>query len=70
MADQLAERDSDCVQEIQSLVEELAECYFAQRYPGFDLEDPDWDELRGRLATVQALLRKVKGRIDPPSAES
>ena len=34
---------------IQSLCASLAEVYFTGRYPGFDLEDPDWPHFRIKL---------------------
>lgn len=42
---------------------ELAQAYFTDRYPGFDLEDPDWPKLRGQLQRVEALLAAVKARL-------
>ena len=42
---------------------ELAQAYFCDRYPGFDLEDPDWPKLRGQLAEVETLLDAVKARL-------
>ena len=56
----LIERGSDLVPEIRPLAIALAEVYFADRYPGFDLEDPDWPKLRQQLADVEAVLGKVK----------
>ena len=38
----------------------LAEVYFAARYPGFDLEDPDWPDLRAKLEEVAWILQEVK----------
>ena len=42
---------------------ELAQAYFTDRYPGFDLEDPDWPKLRGQLQRVEELLAAVKARL-------
>lgn len=42
---------------------ELAQAYFSDRYPGFDLEDSDWPKLRGQLQQVEALLAAVKARL-------
>ncbi len=42
---------------------ELAQAYFTDRYPGFDLEDPDWPKLRGQLQQVEELLAAVKARL-------
>ncbi len=42
---------------------ELAQAYFTDPYPGFDLDDPDWPKLRGQLAQVEVLLAAVKARL-------
>ena len=42
---------------------ELAQAYFTDRYPGFDLEDPDWPKVRGQLQQVEELLAAVKARL-------
>jgi hypothetical protein len=41
----------------------LAEVYFTGRYPGFDLEDPDWPDFRGKLQQVTELVKTVRGRL-------
>ena len=41
----------------------LAEVYFTGRYPGFDLEDPDWPDFRAKLEQVARLLEKVRARV-------
>jgi hypothetical protein len=33
------------------------------RYPGFDLDDPDWPKLRGQIHDVEALLAAIKSRV-------
>ena len=63
LIDELKERKSDLVDEAQSLGESLTEVYFADRYPGFDLEDPDWPDYREKLEKVNKLLKKVKKHI-------
>ena len=50
LAKLLRERGSDLVVSAQPLVSVLTEAYFTDRYPGFDLDDPDWPELRVHLA--------------------
>ena len=35
---------------------------FLDRYPGFDLEDPDWPDLRAKLEQVASLLAIVPAR--------
>lgn len=44
----------------------LAEVYFTDRYPGFDLDDPDWPALRQQVEQVATLLTAVKTAL--PSA--
>ena len=41
----------------------LAEVYFRERYPGFDLEDPNWPELQATAAAVEKLLAAVKAKV-------
>ena len=54
---------SDLPPVIDALVESFAEVYFTARYPGFDLEDPDWPAFRAHLAEVEHLLATVQARI-------
>ena len=67
---ELRARDSNLVERIRPLCESLAEKYFADRYPGFDLEDPNWLELRGQAEEIERLLAVVQERVDndPTSA--
>jgi HEPN domain-containing protein len=55
--------DAPLADQLQSLVEELAEAYMTDRYPGFDLDDPDWPALRQQLQQVTAVLAQVKARV-------
>jgi HEPN domain-containing protein len=48
---------------IQSLCADLAEVYFTGRYPGFDLEDPNWPDFRDKLQQVTELVKTVRGRL-------
>ena len=66
---ELRARDSDLTERIRPLCESLAEKYFTDRYPGFDLEDPDWPELRRQAEEIESLLAVVKDRVggDGPS---
>ncbi len=41
----------------------LAQVYFTDRYPGFDLEDPDWPMFRAQAEQVMALLAAVQARL-------
>jgi hypothetical protein len=59
----LVERNSDLVSVIEPLCDALAQVYFTDRYPGFDLDDPDWPKLRAQVEGVMALLETVKSRL-------
>ena len=63
LAQELRARDAALAEEFRSLVATYAAAYFTGRYPGFDLEDPDWPPLRDHVAQVGELLAKVKARI-------
>ena len=61
----LVERNSDLVPVVEPLCDVLVQVYFTDRYPGFDLDDPDWPKLRGQVEQVIALLAAVKARVTP-----
>ena len=44
----------------------LAEVYFTDRYPGFDIDDPDWPLLRTQIGQVSALPSTVQASIGGP----
>ena len=48
---------------ITALATALAEVYFTDRYPGFDLDEPDWPALRAQAEQVAQLLAPVKARL-------
>ena len=50
------------------LCQALADDYFTTRYPGFDLDDPDWPVLRAQVEQVTALLAAVQARVATPDA--
>jgi HEPN domain-containing protein len=54
---------SDLMAKVRPLCEDLAEAYFADRYPGFDLEEPDWPKLRDQIRQVGVLADTVKARV-------
>jgi HEPN domain-containing protein len=60
---ELRTRDAELANGIQTLCTSLAEAYFSSRYPGFDLEDPDWPDLRAKLEEVTRLMEKVRARL-------
>jgi HEPN domain-containing protein len=64
--DELHLRNSKLAHQIDDLVEALSERYFTDRYPGFDLEEPDWKELRRLMAQVDALDCIVRQDIVGP----
>ena len=37
--------------------------WLTDRYPGFDLDDPDWQALREEVRQVSALLTEVQSRV-------
>jgi HEPN domain-containing protein len=59
----LVERNSDLVAAVEPLCDALAQVYFTDRYPGFDLDDPDWPGLRAHVEQVANLLQSVKSRL-------
>jgi len=63
LASELQLRKSELEPQFRPLVIALAEVYFVDRYPGFDLDDPDWPALRAQLEQVEALLAAVKTRV-------
>ena len=58
--DELRLRDAHLAGQIDDLVEALSDRYFTDRYPGFDLEEPDWPKLRCLMAQVDALADAVR----------
>ncbi len=69
LLDELHGHASDLVPRTQPLVEALADAYFADRYPGFDLEDPDWGVLKTHVSEAQSLLEIVKARLEGPEPQ-
>lgn len=59
----LVERKSNIVAAAAPLCDALVDVYFTDRYPGFDLDDPDWPKLRAQVEGVTALLETVKARL-------
>jgi HEPN domain-containing protein len=65
LLDLLVDRNSDLISVVEPLCDVLAQVYFTDRYPGFDLDDPDWPKLRAQVKGVTALLETVKSRLTP-----
>ncbi len=66
LANELASRGSDLTAAAKPLCTSLAEVHFSERYPGFDLEDPNWPDLRAKIDQVSALLETIKARLTEP----
>ena len=66
LAKELRDRQSDLVAEVHPLATSPAEAYMLDRYPGFDLDDPDWPPLRAQVAQVTALHAAVQSRLPAP----
>jgi HEPN domain-containing protein len=62
LLDELVARKSDLVPCLEPLCDALTDAYFTDRYPGFDLDDPDWPTLTAHLAAVATLLETVRVR--------
>lgn len=55
LCDKLAEYDGVRAEQLQSTVDDLAEAYTEDRYPGFDFDDEDnWGEVTALLSKVEA----------------
>ena len=61
--DLLMERHSDLESVVEPLCDALVQVYFTDRYPGFDIDDPDWPKLRTQVEGVTALLETIKSRL-------
>jgi HEPN domain-containing protein len=67
LAEELRLLGSDIHSDCHVLCATLAETYFRDRYPGFDLEDPDWDQIAEEMKKIEAILLKVKARLPAAS---
>ena len=65
LRDPLVARDSDLGAAVKPLCDGLAEAYMVVRYPGFDLDDPDWPTLRQQFEAVGKLIDVVRARVVP-----
>jgi HEPN domain-containing protein len=70
LAGELRTFKSDLVAQARPLCTTLAEVYFSDRYPGFDLDDPDWPDLRTKLAQISSLWERVKARVAQPPPQT
>lgn len=63
LSGELRARGSDLIREVDPLCVALTDAYFIDRYPGFDVDDPDWPTLRDLLQRVAIVATKVKVRL-------
>ena len=63
LADELSGYDSDLAASIIPACEALAEAYFIGRYPGFDLDDPDWEEFARLQHEVEQFSQQLADRL-------
>lgn len=63
LARELEARNSDLSAEVKPLALALAGAYLTTRYPGFDLDDPDWPALRAQIEQVNQLLARVREKL-------
>ena len=63
LLDELVARKSDLISDLEPLCDALTDAYFTDRYPGFDLDDPDWPALTEQAEAVARLLEKVDIRV-------
>lgn len=62
LAGELHALNSDLVPAARPLCITLAEVYFSDRYPGFDLDDPNWPDFKAKLKQVTVLFTTVQAR--------
>ena len=61
----IEQRSPDLLAAAEPLALNLAESYFRERYPGFDLEDPDWADLLAKVQAAEHLLSAVQAKLGP-----
>ena len=60
LCDLLAAYESQKADSIQNAVDELSGSYTECRYPGFDLEEPDWIGLGKLMAGVESYIKTLE----------
>lgn len=63
LAEELRLLNSDLHTDCNNLCVLLADTYFKDRYPGFDVEDTNWDIISDQAREIGAIVKKVKSRI-------
>lgn len=59
----LQSRNPELCEMLRPLTVDYAEIYFMSRYPGFDLDDPDWEKLRCDMEATTDFLQRVKAQL-------
>ena len=67
LLDELVAFKSDLVTALEPLCDALTDAYFTDRYPGFDLDDPDWPVLANNIQAATKLLETVAHRVSGKS---
>lgn len=65
LLEEIEKRSPDLLIEAEPLAISLVDAYFRDRYPGFDLEDAAWPDLREKIKSVDQLLETVSRKINP-----
>jgi HEPN domain-containing protein len=63
LAKEIRARGSTMYPSCQSLCDSLAERYFTNRYPGFDLDEENWPTLKLQVQETVALLNQLKEQL-------
>jgi HEPN domain-containing protein len=63
LLDEMVARNSDLIATFEPLCDALADAYFTDRYPGFDLDDPDWPLLNHNIDATAKLLEVLDARV-------
>ena len=63
LAEELRVRGSELFPDCKELCDSLAERYFGDRYPGFDIEDPNWTAIRKQTDDIGSLMERVKAHL-------
>lgn len=66
----LHKHDQALADSLKQVCAALAEVYFVGRYPGFDLDDPDWPAFKVEFEAVGRFLATVKSRVAAQRRES
>ena len=70
LLEEIEQFSPDLLAQAEPLALGMAETYFRERYPGFDLEEPDWPDLRAKIQSVEKLMGNVKAKLVPPPPSS